>query len=181
MAMLCLLIEPAELSMENCALPLAQSVVRPVDIVTVKPLAGHAAAVVHGARYALDLIVVSDDDSTLSGGHELARLKTERPCTSNSPDRAVAPLGAMSVRAVLDERELVCGRNFPEPVEISGMASHVHGANCFRTGSNGGFHQFRINAVRGAAHINHHRHCGCKQYRAGCRDEGEIRNDDLVA
>jgi hypothetical protein len=50
-----LAVEARELRAQDRALPLAETTVRAVDVVAVKPLTGHAAAVMHAARLALEL------------------------------------------------------------------------------------------------------------------------------
>src|SRR5215468_2687826 len=116
MAMLRLLIEPAELGMENSTLPLAEPVVRSVNVVTVEPFTRHASAIVHGACESLHLVIIGDDDSALAGGHQFARLKAECSGASKSPDPAPAPLRTVRVRTVFNEGQFVFRRNFTETI-----------------------------------------------------------------
>src|SRR5215510_4186483 len=129
MTVLRLLVQPAELSMQDRTLPLAQPVVRPVDIVAVEPLPRHAAAIVHRARHALHLIVIRNDDSALACCHQLARLEAERACTAKGPNPASTPLCAVRMRTVFDQCKLVFRGNLTKPIEIRRMPTHMNGNN----------------------------------------------------
>src|SRR5215470_4088552 len=162
MTMLRLGIEPAELGMEDSTLPLTEPVVGSVDIVTVEPFTRHAAAIVHRACQSLHLVIVGNDDSTLAGRHQLARLEAERSCASKSPDAASAPLRAVCVRTVFNEGQMVSRCNFTETIQIGGMPAHVHRNDCLGARRNCGFRQTRVNAVCLCTHIHHHGHCAYK-------------------
>src|SRR5579864_1365965 len=67
-----LLVETPELRAKHCALPFAQAIVRSINKVAIKPLTGHAAAIMHGTGSPLKGVVVRDNDATFAGGHQLA-------------------------------------------------------------------------------------------------------------
>jgi len=46
--------------------------------VAVEPLARHAATIVNAAGTAFEQFVIRNDNAAFTGGHELARLETER-------------------------------------------------------------------------------------------------------
>src|SRR3954468_922166 len=85
-AMKSLLFQPPQLYVQNCPLPLAEPVIRPVDEMAVEPLAGHAPAVVNRARLALEMLVIGDDDSALARCHQLACLKAEGSRRAECPN-----------------------------------------------------------------------------------------------
>ena len=78
MALLRLRIEPRELCTEDGSLPLTEAIVGAVDVVAVEPLARHAATIVNAAGTAFEQFVIRNDNAAFTGGHELARLETER-------------------------------------------------------------------------------------------------------
>src|SRR5579864_4774490 len=92
-----LLVETPELRAKHCPLPFAQAIVRSINKVAIKPLAGHAAAVVHGTGSPLKGVVVRDNDATFAGGHQLAGLKAECAGNAESPDSATTPLAGVGV------------------------------------------------------------------------------------
>src|SRR5579862_5978361 len=93
-----LLIEAAELDVQNRALPFAEPVIGSINEMAVEPLAGHAAAVVHGAGLALKFIVIGNDHSAFAGGHQLACLKAERACDTEGSYTLSPPLGGVGMR-----------------------------------------------------------------------------------
>ena len=62
MAAFGLLVETAQLHVQNGALPFAEPVVRFINIVAIEPLAEHAATVVHGAGLHLEFVIIGNDD-----------------------------------------------------------------------------------------------------------------------
>src|SRR5271167_2199140 len=109
MASLGLLVESAQLHVQNGALPFAEPVVRSIDEMTVEPFPGHPATVVHGSRLNLEFIVIRNDDSTFPGGHQLARLKTERARDAERTDALPAPLAGVRMRRVFNQCQSFAG------------------------------------------------------------------------
>src|SRR4029077_503164 len=103
MAMQSLFLQKVQLDPQNCSLPLAEPVIRSIDEVAIKPFSGHPSAVVHGARLALESVVIRDDDSALSCCAPLARLEAERARLAKCADPFPPPLAAMGVRRIFDE------------------------------------------------------------------------------
>src|SRR5579871_115274 len=125
MAVECLFFQAAELYVQNCALPFTQAIIRSVDEMTIEPLAGHAPAIVDGTGLALEVIVIGDDHATFSGGHQFARLETERGADAESANLFSTPLAAMSVGGIFDERDAVLLGDFLQAVEVGRVTSHV--------------------------------------------------------
>src|SRR5579871_5883901 len=92
-----------QLHIQHSSLPLAQPVIRSVNIVTVKPLSRHASAVVHRARELLELVVIRDDHSAFACSHELAGLKAEGCGSAECTDLFPSPFAAMRMRRVLHQ------------------------------------------------------------------------------
>src|SRR4051812_28765466 len=121
-----LLIQAAQLHIQNRSLPLAKPVVRSINKMTVEPFAGHAAAVVHRARLHFELVVVGDNHAAFAGCDQLAGLETEGTRSAKGADSLAAPLAGMSVRRIFNQRNLVSGADLLQSVKVGRMPAHVH-------------------------------------------------------
>jgi len=139
--------QAGELLAQHRALPLAETVIGAVVEMGVEPLARQTPAVVDRARLALDVVVVGDDDAALARRHQLALLEAERPDVAQRADLAAFPFAAVGVRAVFDQEQIVPLGDGRQPVQVGGMAAHVHGDDRPRALGDGRFDQVRIDAV----------------------------------
>src|SRR5947209_10799308 len=102
-----LLIQTAQLHVQNSSLPLAKPVIRPVNEMAIEPFARHAAAVMHRARLHFEVVVVGDDHAAFAGCDQLAGLETEGTGGAKRADSLAAPLACMSMRRIFNEGDLV--------------------------------------------------------------------------
>src|SRR3954469_15849724 len=152
-----LLIQAAQLHIQNSSLPFAEPVIRSINKMTIEPFARHAAAVVDRARLYFELIVVGYDHAAFAGCDQLAGLETERTRDSKRADALSAPLAGMSVRRIFNQRNLVPAADLLQTIEIGRMSAHVHRDNSFCARSDCGFRQLWINAVGFRIDVNQHR------------------------
>src|SRR5437868_15397366 len=102
-----LLIQTAQLHIQNCSLPFAKPVIRSINKMAIEPFARHSAAVVDRARLHFELIVVGDDHAAFAGCDQLAGLETEGPGRANRAASLAAPLARMSMRRLFNKRNPV--------------------------------------------------------------------------
>src|SRR5438045_9175383 len=95
-----LLIQTAQLHIQNCSLPFAKPVIRSIIKMAIEPFAGHAAAVVHRARLHFELVVVGDDHAAFAGCDQLAGLETEGAGGAERAHSLAAPLAGISMRRI---------------------------------------------------------------------------------
>src|SRR5436309_4569881 len=152
-----LLIQTAQLHVQNSSLPLAKPVIRPVNKMAIEPFAGHAAAVVDRARLHFELVVIGDDHAAFAGCDQLAGLETERAGGAERADSLAAPLAGMSMRRIFYEGNLVPTAYFLQAIEVGRMSAHVHRDDGFRARRDCSFRQLWINAVSFRINVNQHR------------------------
>src|SRR5436305_4815805 len=121
-----LLIQAAQLHMQNCSLPFAKPVIRSINKMAIEPFARHAPAVVHRSRLHFELIVVGDDHAAFAGCDQLAGLETEGTGGAKRADSLAAPLAGMSMRRIFNERNFVSAAVLLQAVEVGRMSAHVH-------------------------------------------------------
>src|SRR5207244_13519711 len=124
-----LLIPTSKLRVEHGSLPFTQAVVRSINVMAIEPLARHAAAVVHGAGEVLDFIIIGDDCPAFARSHQLAGLKTKCACNAERAHATSAPLAAVRVRTVFDQRNTMPRRNFAQTINVSRMPAQMYGHN----------------------------------------------------
>src|ERR1700722_8623757 len=93
-----LLIQTAQLHVQNGALPFAEPVVGAINEVAIEPLAGHAATVVHRACLHFKFIAVGNNHSAFAGGDQLAGLKTESSRNAKGAHALSTPLRGVCMR-----------------------------------------------------------------------------------
>src|SRR4051794_4964879 len=134
-----LLIQAAQLHIQNCSLPFAKPVIRSINKMAIEPFARHSAAVVDRARLHFELVIVGDDHAAFAGCDQLAGLETERAGGAERADSLAAPLAGMSMRRIFNERNLVSAADLLQAVEVGRMSAHVHRNHSFRARSDYGF------------------------------------------
>src|SRR5262245_52327964 len=70
--------------------------------------------------------IVADDQTSLAGGHRLARLVTEHAVVRQRTYTPSLPFGGMPLRSVLDDCQVVLLRDIAQRIHISDMTCHVH-------------------------------------------------------
>src|ERR1051326_3109332 len=158
-----LLIQSRQLYPKNGALPFPQPVIGSINVMAVEPLAGHAAAIVDRPRQPFDGIVVCEDHSSFTRGHQLAGLEAESCCIAKCTDSPSSPFAAMGMRAVLYQSDTAVASDSRKTVQIGGMAAHVDCNDGFRARSDCRFHQVGINAIRIRENVHHYRQCSVNE------------------
>src|SRR6202043_3373993 len=94
-----------QLRQKDGSLPFAETIVRAVTEMAVKPFARQTAAIVDRSRLALKSIIVGNDNAAFAGSHQFAGLKAERPAAAEGADALSAPFAGVRMGAILDERD----------------------------------------------------------------------------
>src|SRR6266849_2811606 len=107
-----LFVKTTQLDIQNGALPFAKPVIRSVNIVAVKPLAGHASGVVYGTGLHFEIVIIGNDHPTFARGDQLAGLKAERARNAECANSLPAPLTGVCVCRVFDQCQSPAVGNF---------------------------------------------------------------------
>src|SRR5689334_22081989 len=142
-----LLIEPSELRHQDDALPFAESIIRSIAEVTIKPFSRQAAAIMDGTRLALEAIIIRDDHAAFTCRHQLAGLKTEGSADTGGSDTLSPPFAGVCVCAILDQQDSVAGCEVFQRIEIGRMPAHVDRNDRLRTRSDGILGQVGIETI----------------------------------
>src|SRR5436853_3611019 len=87
-----------------------------------------------------EFVIVRDDDSTFTGGDQLARLETEGCGCPERADFLLSPLTTVCMRGILDKMNAMVGGNSAQTIQIGGVSAHVDCDHRLRFGCNCGLY-----------------------------------------
>ena len=175
-----LVLEPVELRAEQRAGQLAQPVVGAErELLLVRVLG--PAAVDDRVRPPCQVIVAGQKRPALAGGQRLGGLVAERAERADASRPAAAPLLAVRVRAVLDERQPVPVGDRRQPIHVGHLLAQVHRHDGARARRDRGLDGIGVDRPALRLHVHYHRQRSRCDRSVGGGRERQRRHDHLVA